>query len=200
MVFVIVAFVVVAAAVMCFTMGPCDIATEEHSIDTQGSTSTGGETDWTPAELATAAEDVPNRASVSVDCPEQEDETSAGGGTVHPSLYATGNKEHPTVRPKDLGATDSSDDICVGKDSEGRWWGASTFALPQDLVTRGWVWHVLAGTPLPPDLRIEPDGANYGGRAPTSHHTIRATREMSFTEFEVHYYSLLWQRTGERIR
>jgi hypothetical protein len=67
-------------------------------------------------------------------------------------------------------------------------------------VTGGWVWHVLAGSPLPPDLRIEPDGADYGGLAPTSRHTIRATRRMTFTEFQVHYYSLDWDKTGDRRR
>lgn len=91
------------------------------------------------------------------------------------------------------------DEVCLGEDPEsGRLWGASTFARESDLETRGKVWMLPAGSVVPPDLAVIPDGADYGGPAPTSHHSIVPTRPMSFAEFETKYLGLGWINTGRK--
>lgn len=126
-------------------------------------------------------------------------QTPTGGGVSPVDLYATGNASGPKVRPSDLGVDGPEDDVCLGESESGLLWGASTFARESDLQTRGKIWMLPAGSVVPPDLAVIPDGADYGGVAPTSHHSIVATRSMPFAQFEALYRGLGWINTG-RIR
>lgn len=74
--------------------------------------------------------------------------------------------------------------------------GASTFPRESDLVTSGKVWMLPAGSVVPPGLAVVPDGADYGGPAPSSHHSVVANRRMTFAEFDAKYRGLSWVNTG----
>lgn len=124
---------------------------------------------------------------------------TGGGGVTAVDLYATSNgkNQRPKPRPRDLGVDSSDDDVCPGS-SDGISYGLSTFAREGDLITRGWVWKLPAGSPLPPGLRVEADGRDYvpGSPMPTSHHTLALTGSMSFAGAVALYQGLNWQPMG----
>ena len=125
----------------------------------------------------------------------------AGGGSVAPvDLYAVGREggqPFPRNRLPDL-KLDSDGVVCPSEtDDRGIFFGLSAYASPSDLAAQvsGQVWRLPAGTFLP-DLGVEPDGEDFGGLLPTSHHTIYPLRAMTFEETKRLYQGLGWIHGG----
>ena len=88
--------------------------------------------------------------------------------------------------------------VCGNKtDEDGGFMGLSTYASAEDLTVEvtGQVWRLPAGSVLR-DLGVAADGANYGGPAPSSHHTIYPTKTMTLAEFQSRILALPWEHVG----
>jgi hypothetical protein len=97
---------------------------------------------------------------------------------------------------------DQDGQICPGQKNEetGQYYGASTFAKFEDLAVfwkNSHAWWLPGGSRVPPGLAVVADGADYGGPAPLSHHTIYTTRRMSIEEFSSLYAGLGWLHYGK---
>jgi hypothetical protein len=114
-------------------------------------------------------------------------------------LFAFGNRAGP--RAPRLGQDLKPDPQgMLGAQDRPPWNGPSTFADVSWALLTGHYHRLPLGTTLPEGLGVAADGVDVDPTSPfaPTHHTIYATKQMTYDDFVTLYFGLPWQYGGKK--